>query len=251
MSIRVWNGAPGKLQWPIVGLLAVALVVFVSACSVAPDDATEPSEEPTPLDKRLEPQVLGDIEDSLDCKEVHHMHDDVYFHDSMKGLYCIPQTKGGYPTEMRIYTEAESPAQTLDEQQGTIGENVKLLLGTNWYAVGWPEHLESIADTIGVEPVLWSSVPEPVPESHEDGMVDSCSTGAVTLIRNQVLGDSDEEAHEIAENSEEYFPGINKLSGKIGKDIISDHSAIDDSEFEFVITEYGARIKKFCRTAWQ
>lgn len=247
MSTGLRNRVAGRLVKLPSSLVVALLVVFCSACSNAPSDSPDPSAVPTPLKSQLQPDMLREIEDALDCEEVRYMQDDVYFHDSMKGLYCMPETDGDYATEVRIYTESESPAQTLDEQEGVVGEDVKLLLGTNWYAVGTAKKLESIADAVGVEPILWSTLPKATLESERDGMIDSCATAAVTLIRSRVVDGSDAVPKSTLESSEEYFPSIGQRSAKIASEIIHDNPEINDTEFEFIVTDYGPRIKRFCR----
>ena len=241
------NRAAGNFVKLLSSLVVATFVVFCSACSDAPSGSAEPSVVPTALERKLQPNMLPEIEAALDCEDVRYMHDDVYFHDSMKGLYCMPEVGDEYATELRIYTESESPAQTLDEQEGVVGENAKLLFGKNWYAVGSVKQLEAIADAVGVETILWSTLPEPTPETERDGMIDSCATAAVTLIRSRVVDGSDDVPKSSLESSEEYFPNIGRHSKKIANEIVRDNPEVTDTEFEFVVTNYGPRIKRFCR----
>lgn len=241
------NRAAGNLVKLLSSLVVATFVMFCSACSDAPSGSAEPSKVPTPLERQLQPNMLREIEAALDCGEVRYMHDDVYFHDSMKGLYCMPEVGDEPATELRIYTESESPAQTLDEQEGVVGEDAKLLFGTNWYAVGSIKRLVSIADAVDVEPILWSTLPEATPETERDGMIDSCATAAVTLIRSRVVDGSDDVPKSSLDSSEEYFPNIGRRSAKIAKKIMRDHPEINDTQFEFVITNYGPQIKRYCR----
>lgn len=229
-------------------LIAVLTVALLSACSSGQEASTEPSAGPTPLDRRLSPDILREVESALDCDDVRYVQDDVYFHDSMKGLYCVPENEGGHGAEFRIYEESESPAQTLDEQEGIIGEENKLLFGTNWYAVGSVRELESISDAIGVEPILWSSTPEIVPETEREGMLDSCATATVTFTRSRVVKSAESVSKDSLNSAERYFPGIGKSSRNLADEIVHANPRINDTDFEIVITEYGPRIKSFCRS---
>jgi hypothetical protein len=196
----------------------------------------------------LSSEILREVEAALDCDDVRYLQDDVYFHDSMKGLYCVPEIEGGHGAEFRIYEESESPAQTLDEQEGIVGEETKLLFGTNWYAVGDVRELESISDAIGVEPILWSTTPEALPETEREGMLDSCATATVTLTRSRVVEGAETVSKDSLNSAEKYFPGIDKSSRNLADEIVQADPRINDSDFEFAITEYGPRIKSFCRS---
>lgn len=242
-----YEGA-GDLLKSTGALMAAMTVAFLSACSSGQETSSEPSTGPTPLDRRLSPEILREVEAALDCDDVRYLQDDVYFHDSMKGLYCVPEIEGGHGAEFRIYEEPESPAQTLDEQEGIVGEQTKLLFGVNWYAVGDVRQLESISDAIGVEPILWSTTPEAMPETEREGMLDSCATATVTLTRSRVVKSAESVSKDSLNSAEKYFPGIEKSSRNLADEIVHVNPRINDTDFEFVITEYGPRIKRFCRS---
>lgn len=218
----------------ILAPLMLMLMLTFSGCSSYP--------EQNPSSLRIDRTEVHKLASNFGCEEIQMIHADVYFFDKMTGFDCVLADKTP-STLFRVYEENTSPAQVLEDWDDFFTEEIQLLIGKNWFAIGTPSHLAEVANILDVGVEIGTSVPISTPPTERQVRTRECSVAIVTIVRDSVLKTDADPM--IARSYEEFFPQIVKFSDSLASDI-SATGSFDDSSFEYEISTYGSRILDYC-----
>lgn len=214
---------------------AILSVMILTGCS-APIANTQPS-----ADLHIDRSDVSEIAQRFGCDSMQEIRDDVYFFDPMTGVDCT--YSDGTTTMLRVYESRQSPGQVLADWEGYFNESTQLMVGENWFAIGEPSRLLSIAETLGVAPEVSTTLPPAAPITAEQLRVRECSVAVVTITRDSVLGSMSDP--KMAPSYEPHFTGIVNFSATVAI-AIEESGTFDNTSFEYVIAAYGEQIKRFC-----
>lgn len=209
-----------------------AVVLMASGCTAA-----EPFTESAQL--RLTGGDVRRLAQDLDCAEVRVLEDDVYHYDAMTGFECVGVDEPWLT--VRAYQSDASVGQVLVDWEGQFGDDLNVIAGANWFALGPPQRLAQIEDILEIGPSHGTSAPSPEPLTREQEGVRACTVGVVSIARNQVLGSPD---GALAESYENVFPGIGREADEVAVTLTG--RVTSEADFEYAIADLGPEIKSFC-----
>lgn len=168
---------------------------------------------------RLDLDDVARLDDALDCARSEVLLDDLDFFDAMRGIDCFFAEDDALL--LRAYERASSVDQVLAEWLPTFSPTSQVIVGSNWFAVGAPARLVTLAERLGVsaEPTMTPRLrPHPLAPAQE--RVGACSTIVSQLIRRSVADPTGSRG--ALDDAEAALPGIAPLVDSVAGRLVAD-----------------------------
>lgn len=190
--------------------------------------------------------IAEQLHQSVRCKDVDVLQDDLAFWDAMRGFDCFT---GADSTFIRVYAHAASVPQTLDEWKDTINTERAVARGQNWYVVGPPTVIQALnvpRDT----PKIADNVGAPINLTAEQDYLTTCTRFVASEGERYVKHPRKRSGS--AKQYEALFPGVasdvHAAVDDLGRDRILQ---IPDTErWIAALSPIGPRLKAKCATAY-
>ncbi|WP_147268402.1 hypothetical protein [Spongiactinospora rosea] len=226
--------------------LIIALAVLAGAAAVA--FLLSRSEHNTTKERSLA-DIANSIARAIGCPDKEYLYDDLYFWDTMYGVNCYNEGKGGKVTVVRAYRTPESIPIVLQDWQPLITSERPLITGKNWFAVGSAAEVQRVRKLVEGASAITTHVPQVDHSlSPEREAVTTCVRFAAGAINDRALNSA--QYRQMLPYLDKMYPGFKRvIEGSMPADSAQELKQISEHDvgrLEPYISKYGIKAKEFC-----